>query len=70
MIDTTGIADRLAGIGRLGVAYSGGVDSSVLLALAARALGHHRVVACTGRLPDELQAARNPTSTERRDAVA
>lgn len=31
--------------GRLGVAYSGGVDSAVLLALAVRALGPQRVVA-------------------------
>lgn len=33
---------------RLGVAYSGGVDSSVLLALALRLLGPDRVVAVTG----------------------
>ena len=33
---------------RLGVALSGGVDSSVLLALAARALGPQNVVAITG----------------------
>src|SRR5690606_9158401 len=31
--------------GRLGVAFSGGVDSATLLALAARALGTERVVA-------------------------
>ena len=36
------------GDGRLGVAFSGGVDSSVLLALAARALGPARVVALLG----------------------
>jgi uncharacterized protein len=48
MIDTTGVTDRLAGIGRLGVAYSGGVDSSVLLALAARTLGRDRVIAILG----------------------
>jgi pyridinium-3,5-biscarboxylic acid mononucleotide sulfurtransferase len=37
--------------GRLGVAFSGGVDSSVLLALAARALGPLRVVAVLGVSP-------------------
>jgi pyridinium-3,5-biscarboxylic acid mononucleotide sulfurtransferase len=39
------------GDGRLGVAFSGGVDSSVLLALAARALGQARVVALLGVSP-------------------
>jgi uncharacterized protein len=46
-----GVADLIAeavGDGRLGVAFSGGVDSSVLLALAARALGPARVVALLG----------------------
>jgi uncharacterized protein len=51
MIDTAGVTNRLAGIGRLGVAFSGGVDSSVLLALAARALGADRVVAILGVSP-------------------
>jgi len=41
----------LAGVDRLGVAFSGGVDSSVLLALAARVLGAHRVVAVLGVSP-------------------
>ena len=49
------------GDGRLGVAFSGGVDSSVLLALAARALGPSRVVALLGVSPslavDERLAA-------------
>jgi pyridinium-3,5-biscarboxylic acid mononucleotide sulfurtransferase len=49
------------GDGRLGVAFSGGVDSSVLLALAARALGPARVVALLGVSPsladDERVAA-------------
>jgi pyridinium-3,5-biscarboxylic acid mononucleotide sulfurtransferase len=36
---------------RLGVAFSGGVDSSLLLALAARALGPDRVVALLGVSP-------------------
>jgi pyridinium-3,5-biscarboxylic acid mononucleotide sulfurtransferase len=61
MIDTAGVTDRLISIGRLGVAFSGGVDSSVLLALAARALGPDRVVAILGVSPslaaDERSAA-------------
>ncbi|MEU6284436.1 ATP-dependent sacrificial sulfur transferase LarE [Streptomyces sp. NPDC047028] len=37
-----------AGARRVGVAFSGGVDSTVLLAVAARALGPSHVVAVTG----------------------
>ncbi|MDN5795854.1 MAG: ATP-dependent sacrificial sulfur transferase LarE [Intrasporangium sp.] len=48
--------------GRLGVAFSGGVDSGLLLALAVRHLGAVRVVAVIGVSPslaaDELTAAR------------
>jgi uncharacterized protein len=51
----------LPGVQRLGVAFSGGVDSSVLLALAVRALGPHSVVAILGVSPsladDERRAA-------------
>jgi uncharacterized protein len=39
------VAAGLPGAGRLGVAFSGGVDSSVLLALAVRAFGAEAVVA-------------------------
>lgn len=39
------VASRLIGAAPLGVAFSGGVDSSVLLALAVRALGVDQVVA-------------------------
>src|SRR5579863_1992043 len=39
------VAARLMGAAPLGVAFSGGVDSSVLLALAVRALGADQVVA-------------------------
>ncbi|MCU7730184.1 ATP-dependent sacrificial sulfur transferase LarE [Actinoplanes sp. KI2] len=55
------VARQLSGVRRLGVAFSGGVDSSVLLALAARALGRDRVVAVLGVSPslaaDERTAA-------------
>ena len=55
------VAARLAGCAPLGVAFSGGVDSSVLLALAARALGPARVLAVLGVSPslaaDERAAA-------------
>lgn len=37
--------------GRIGIAYSGGVDSATLLALAARAVGADRVVAILGVSP-------------------
>ena len=51
----------LAGVGRLGVAFSGGVDSATLLALAVRALGPGQVVALLGVSPslaaDERAAA-------------
>jgi pyridinium-3,5-biscarboxylic acid mononucleotide sulfurtransferase len=52
---------RLRGSGRLGVAFSGGVDSATLLALAVRALGPSGVVALLGVSPslagDERAAA-------------
>ncbi len=55
------IAGRLVDVRRLGVAFSGGVDSSVLLALAVRVLGADRVVAILGVSPslasDERLAA-------------
>ena len=57
----TTMGDLLGGVDRLGVAFSGGVDSSVLLALAVRALGVERVVAILGVSPslaaDERSAA-------------
>ena len=45
------VAHALEGVTRLGVAFSGGVDSSLLLALAVRALGPERVVAVLGISP-------------------
>lgn len=59
--DAEDLLARLAGVGRLGVAFSGGVDSSVLLAAAVRGLGPGRVVAVLGVSPslaaDEREAA-------------
>lgn len=50
MIDETlaRLTPMLSGVRRLGVAYSGGVDSSVLLGLAARVVGSADVVAVLG----------------------
>jgi uncharacterized protein len=52
---------QLAGLHRLGVAFSGGVDSATLLALAVRALGADRVLGIIGVSPsladDERVAA-------------
>jgi uncharacterized protein len=45
------VSASLKGVRRLGVAFSGGVDSSLLLALTARALGAGRVVALLGVSP-------------------
>lgn len=54
-------------VGRLGVAFSGGVDSSVVLALATHALGAARVVAVLGVSPslasDERTAAHDVART-------
>ena len=47
----TAVSASLQGVQRLGVAFSGGVDSAVVLALAARALGHEGVVALLGVSP-------------------
>src|SRR4029453_1219711 len=43
--------ESLVGVRRLGVAFSGGVDSSVLVALSVRALGVDRVVPILGVSP-------------------
>jgi uncharacterized protein len=56
------LVERLAAIGPLAIAYSGGADSALALAAAARALGPGRVLAVTavsGSLASgELDAAR------------
>jgi pyridinium-3,5-biscarboxylic acid mononucleotide sulfurtransferase len=57
---TNELRRHLAGVERLGVAFSGGVDSAVLLALAARVLGADRVVALLGVSPS--LAARERTA--------
>ena len=55
------VSATLHGVERLGVAFSGGVDSSLLLALATRILGAKKVVALLGVSPslaaDERSAA-------------
>ena len=62
-LEVTGsrLAVLLRDVDRLGVAFSGGVDSSVLLGLAARVLGPSNVVAILGVSPslagDEREAA-------------
>jgi uncharacterized protein len=53
----------LAGVRRLGVAFSGGVDSSVLLALALRTLGTDRVLAITGVSPSLAARDRGRAAT-------
>ncbi|QTE27606.1 ATP-dependent sacrificial sulfur transferase LarE [Propioniciclava sp. MC1595] len=62
LADALAIASRLPGSGRLGVAYSGGVDSAVLLAVTVRALGADRalgLLAVSDSLArDELAGAR------------
>ena len=52
------LQDSLSGIDRLGIAYSGGVDSATLLALAVRALGRSRVLAILGVSPSLAAAER------------
>jgi len=58
---TAAVRAALGADGRLGVAFSGGVDSATLLALAVRAVGPDRVVAVLGVSPslaaDERSAA-------------
>ncbi|QGN32450.1 ATP-dependent sacrificial sulfur transferase LarE [Microlunatus sp. Gsoil 973] len=49
---------QFAGVGRLGVAFSGGVDSSVLLAAAVRKLGADRVIAILGVSPSLASSER------------
>jgi uncharacterized protein len=55
---TARVATDLEGISRLGVAFSGGVDSTVLLALATRVLGSDRVIALLGVSPSLAAAER------------
>lgn len=56
------VIDQIRPVGRLGVAFSGGVDSAVLLALAVQALGRDGVLAVLGvsasLATSERQAAR------------
>jgi len=52
------LARQFDGVGRLGVAFSGGVDSSVLLAAAVRNLGPDQVIAILGVSPSLATAER------------
>lgn len=52
------IADALGSPQRVGVAFSGGVDSSVLLAVCQRALGQSRTVAILGVSPSLPESER------------
>jgi pyridinium-3,5-biscarboxylic acid mononucleotide sulfurtransferase len=67
------VGSRLMGAAPLGVAFSGGVDSSVLLALAVRALGADQVVAILGVSPslgsDERLAAHQVSGPARAKSV-
>jgi uncharacterized protein len=59
---TKHLCDIIAGLGSVAVAYSGGTDSSLLLAVSLDLLGPEQVVALTADSPltpqDELAAAR------------
>ena len=52
------VGEELRGAAPLGVAYSGGVDSAVLLALAVRTLGAGNVVALLGVSPSLARSER------------
>jgi uncharacterized protein len=56
--DIDALDRQFDGIDRLGVAFSGGVDSSVLLAAAVHALGADRVIAVLGVSPSLATAER------------
>jgi uncharacterized protein len=61
------VSASLRGVRRLGVAFSGGVDSSLLLALAARALGADSVLALLGISPSlalEERSAAHDVATQ------
>ncbi|MFP5415398.1 MAG: ATP-binding protein, partial [Actinomycetes bacterium] len=61
-VDARAVAALVEPYPRLGVAYSGGVDSAVLLAVATRALGREGTVGLLAVSPslarDELSLAR------------
>jgi len=57
-VAVSAVSEEFASHDRLGVAYSGGVDSATLLALAVRALGPDRVVALLGVSPSLAAAER------------
>lgn len=71
--DAEAVADALSDVKRLGVAYSGGVDSAVLLALSVRVLGRDRALGLLADSPSlarhELQIARSVAAQLGADVV-
>ena len=71
--DAEAVADALSDVKRLGVAYSGGVDSAVLLALSVRVLGRDRALGLLAYSPSlarhELQIARSVAAQLGADVV-
>ena len=71
--DAEAVADALSDVKRLGVAYSGGVDSAVLLALSVRVLGRYRALGLLADSPSlarhELQIARSVAAQLGADVV-
>ncbi len=51
MTDVSALARHLAGLGRVVLGYSGGVDSALLAVVGRRALGPGRLLAVIGRSP-------------------
>ncbi|MFV0450980.1 MAG: ATP-dependent sacrificial sulfur transferase LarE [Propioniciclava sp.] len=65
--DAEAVAACLCGRGRVGIAYSGGVDSAVLLAVAVRALGADQAVgllAVSASLPDRERRSAHRTAAQ------
>jgi uncharacterized protein len=56
MVDLATLRAHLAGLGRVILGYSGGVDSALLAVVGTRALGPGRFLAVTGRSPSYPEA--------------
>jgi uncharacterized protein len=67
MADLEKLREHLAGLGRVILGYSGGVDSALLAVVGARMLGMDRFLAVTGRSPSFPQVQhRNAVELARR----